>query len=64
MEDAGYNYYGTETLYSGINGVEMTAEIFMGVIHYQRLRDGRKISGNIFIYNRPIRYRQIVYADS
>jgi len=38
LEDAGYNYYGTETLYSGINGVEMTAEIFMGVIHYQRLR--------------------------
>ena len=38
LETAGYNYYGTETLYSGISGVEMKAEIFFGVIHYQRLR--------------------------
>ena len=38
MEDAGYNYYGTETLYSGVTGVEMKAEIFFGIIHYQRLR--------------------------
>jgi DNA-directed RNA polymerase I subunit RPA2 len=35
---AGYNYYGTETLYSGTDGVEMKAEIFFGIIHYQRLR--------------------------
>merc|ERR1711974_418254 len=38
LDAAGYNYYGTETLYSGVSGVEMRAEIFMGVIHYQRLR--------------------------
>jgi len=38
LEDAGYNYYGTETMYSGMKGVEMTADIFFGVIHYQRLR--------------------------
>ena len=38
LEEAGYNYYGTETLYSGVSGVEMKAEIFFGVIHYQRLR--------------------------
>ena len=38
LEKAGYNYYGTETLYSGTDGVEMTADIFFGVIHYQRLR--------------------------
>ena len=38
LEQAGYNYYGTETLYSGFTGVEMKAEIFFGIIHYQRLR--------------------------
>jgi DNA-directed RNA polymerase beta subunit len=38
LEEAGYNYYGTETLYSGTDGVAMTADIFFGVIHYQRLR--------------------------
>ena len=38
LEDAGYNYYGTETMYSGVTGVEMKAEIFFGIIHYQRLR--------------------------
>ncbi|KAL3881452.1 hypothetical protein ACJMK2_027894, partial [Sinanodonta woodiana] len=38
MVAAGYNYYGTETLYSGIDGRELEAEIFMGVVYYQRLR--------------------------
>ena len=38
LEAAGYNYYGTETLYSGTDGIPMTADIFFGVIHYQRLR--------------------------
>jgi len=38
LEEAGYNYYGTETMYSGVSGVEMKAEIFFGIIHYQRLR--------------------------
>ena len=35
---AGYNFYGTETLYSGVSGKMMEAEIFMGVVYYQRLR--------------------------
>ena len=35
---AGYNYYGTERFYSGIDGREMEADIFMGVVYYQRLR--------------------------
>lgn len=35
---AGYNYAGTETLYSGVNGEPMRAEIFIGVVYYQRLR--------------------------
>lgn len=38
LTDGGYNYYGTEKLYSGIDGREMTADIFFGVVHYQRLR--------------------------
>lgn len=35
---AGYNYYGNETLYSGYTGEPFEVEIFMGIIHYQRLR--------------------------
>lgn len=38
LEKAGYNYYGTETMYSGIDGSEMQAQIFFGIVHYQRLR--------------------------
>jgi hypothetical protein len=34
----GYNYYGTEKMYSGIDGCEMKADIFFGIVHYQRLR--------------------------
>eukprot|EP00002_Diphylleia_rotans_P023586 TRINITY_DN4640_c0_g1_i2.p1 TRINITY_DN4640_c0_g1~~TRINITY_DN4640_c0_g1_i2.p1 ORF type:complete len:1096 (-),score=200.23 TRINITY_DN4640_c0_g1_i2:837-4124(-) len=35
---AGYNYYGNEPVYSGITGTEMKADIFFGVVYYQRLR--------------------------
>ena len=35
---AGYNYYGTERMYSGIDGREMEADIFFGIVYYQRLR--------------------------
>ncbi|XP_043799953.1 DNA-directed RNA polymerase I subunit RPA2 [Apis laboriosa] len=38
LERGGYNYYGTERMYSGIDGREMTADIFFGIVHYQRLR--------------------------
>uniref|UniRef100_A0A914D3E8 DNA-directed RNA polymerase n=1 Tax=Acrobeloides nanus TaxID=290746 RepID=A0A914D3E8_9BILA len=34
---AGYNYYGNEVMYSGVDGREMEVEIF-GVVYYQRLR--------------------------
>jgi DNA-directed RNA polymerase beta subunit len=34
----GYNYYSTEKMYSGIDGCEMKADIFFGIVHYQRLR--------------------------
>uniref|UniRef100_A0AC35TFL9 DNA-directed RNA polymerase subunit beta n=1 Tax=Rhabditophanes sp. KR3021 TaxID=114890 RepID=A0AC35TFL9_9BILA len=38
LEKAGFNYYGNETLYSGVDGREMEVQIFMGLVYYQRLR--------------------------
>lgn len=38
LRSAGYSYYGSECLYNGLTGRVMTAEIFMGVVFYQRLR--------------------------
>ncbi|XP_038219535.1 DNA-directed RNA polymerase I subunit RPA2 isoform X1 [Zerene cesonia] len=38
LEAGGYNYYGTERVYSGVDGREMEADIFFGLVHYQRLR--------------------------
>jgi len=35
---AGYNYYGNEPLYSGTLGTEFHADIYIGVVYYQRLR--------------------------
>ncbi|KAA1466738.1 beta and beta-prime subunits of DNA dependent RNA-polymerase [Dentipellis sp. KUC8613] len=35
---AGYNYYGSEPMYSGITGQEFAADIYFGVVYYQRLR--------------------------
>jgi DNA-directed RNA polymerase I subunit RPA2 len=36
--DAGYSYYGSEPMYSGVLGEEMHCDIFLGVVYYQRLR--------------------------
>ncbi|EAU84409.2 DNA-directed RNA polymerase I polypeptide 2 [Coprinopsis cinerea okayama7 len=51
---AGYNYYGNEPMYSGITGQEFAADIYFGVVYYQRLRhmvldkfQGRKRAGGI-----------------
>lgn len=38
LEQAGYNYYGNEPMYSGITGQELAADIYIGVVYYQRLR--------------------------
>jgi len=38
LRAAGYHYYGSEPLYSGISGTVMHADIFIGVVYYQRLR--------------------------
>ncbi|XP_019055826.1 PREDICTED: DNA-directed RNA polymerase I subunit 2 [Nelumbo nucifera] len=34
----GFNYHGVEVLYSGVLGTELTCEIFIGPVYYQRLR--------------------------
>jgi len=36
--EAGYNYHGTEKMYSGVDGRELEASIFFGIVYYQRLR--------------------------
>ncbi len=38
LEGAGFNYYGTERLYSGVDGRRLEASIFIGVVYYIRLR--------------------------
>ena len=38
LRKAGYNYYGNEPMYSGITGEEFHADIYLGVVYYQRLR--------------------------
>lgn len=38
LKRAGYNYYGNEPMYSGITGQELHADIYIGVVYYQRLR--------------------------
>ncbi|KAK6865872.1 DNA-directed RNA polymerase I subunit RPA2 [Apiospora arundinis] len=38
LKMAGYNYHGNEPMYSGITGEELAADIYIGVVYYQRLR--------------------------
>ncbi|KAK9386223.1 hypothetical protein V1515DRAFT_645659 [Lipomyces mesembrius] len=38
LATAGYNYHGNEPMYSGITGEEFKADIYIGVVYYQRLR--------------------------
>ena len=38
LKAAGYNHYGNESMYSGITGETFKADIFIGVVFYQRLR--------------------------
>ena len=38
LRAAGYNFYGNEPMYSGITGQEFAADIYFGVVYYQRLR--------------------------
>jgi DNA-directed RNA polymerase I subunit RPA2 len=36
--NAGYSYHGNEPMYSGITGEEFHADIYLGIVYYQRLR--------------------------
>lgn len=38
LEKFGYNKLGTEMLYSGVYGIPLKAEIYQGIVYYQRLR--------------------------
>lgn len=38
LREAGYNYYGSEPLYSGVSGCLMQADLYIGIVYYQRLR--------------------------
>ncbi|KAG8391090.1 hypothetical protein BUALT_Bualt01G0151700 [Buddleja alternifolia] len=38
LTSGGFNRYGVEVLYSGIYGTELTCEIYIGPVYYQRLR--------------------------
>jgi DNA-directed RNA polymerase I subunit RPA2 len=35
---AGYNYHGNEPMYSGVTGEQFSADIYIGLVYYQRLR--------------------------
>jgi hypothetical protein len=50
-----YNYHGSESLYSGLSGVQMQADIFIGVVYYQRL--GHRVSGQSQVRKKE-RYNQ------
>ena len=38
LRAAGFSYVGSEPMYSGITGEELAADIFVGLVQYQRLR--------------------------
>jgi len=38
LSSFGFNYHGTEVLYSGTLGTELTCELFIGPVYYQQLR--------------------------
>ena len=38
LQAAGFNYYGSEPLYSGVSGQLLQADLYIGIVFYQRLR--------------------------
>ncbi|KAM6561896.1 hypothetical protein CsatB_021894 [Cannabis sativa] len=38
LKEKGFNFHGTEVLYSGVYGEELECNIFIGPVYYQRLR--------------------------
>ncbi|CAN1190368.1 DNA-directed RNA polymerase I subunit 2 [Linum perenne] len=65
LKSRGFNYHGSEVLYSGVYGTELTCEIFIGPVYYQRLRhmvsdkfQVRSTGPNDQITNQPIKGRK------
>lgn len=52
LREKGFDYYGTETLYSGSLGIELKCEIFMGPVYYQRLR--HMVSDKFQVFFEPL----------
>jgi len=66
LRAAGYNYYGSEPMYSGISGEPLMADIFIGVVFYQRLRhmvkdkfQARSTGPINSIHRQPIKGRKV-----
>ena len=38
LQKAGFSYFGTESMYSGITGKQLEVDIYFGIVYYQRLR--------------------------
>ncbi|BFZ58330.1 DNA-directed RNA polymerase I subunit rpa2 [Savitreella phatthalungensis] len=38
LAEQGFNYHGNEPMYSGVTGEEFKADIYIGLVYYQRLR--------------------------
>lgn len=38
LKNNGYNYHGNQMMYSGVSGTPLAADVFIGVVYYQRLR--------------------------
>ncbi|CAE7193248.1 POLR1B, partial [Symbiodinium necroappetens] len=65
LKTHGYKRLGTERMYSGIHGTEIEADIFIGVVYYQRLRhlvldkaQVRARGTNDRITNQPVKGRK------
>ena len=61
LKAAGYNYYGTERLYSGISGLELEADIFIGVVYSSKHSDWPCVGkGTQHLSKRSLRYKDII----
>lgn len=57
LTSRGFNFYGTEVLYSGVYGTELTCEIFIGPVYYQRLRHMVSDKFQVTEWNPQFRFR-------
>ena len=57
----GYNYYGSQQMYCGTTGVAMKADIYIGLVYYQRLRHMISDKYQVLIFNK---YLFLIYIYS